>query len=205
MHIPTRETTEQEILTFTEALQTTPESLQYDEKQWIYVPSFYSDYRYVLGTVGKKPLITMGINPSTAAPNNLDNTLRSVERIALYNKFDSFIMFNVYAQRATIPDSLDHVFNQNLHAENMKAFRFVLERVEGRPAIWAAWGTIIQKRPYLVECLRDMVRIGTDYNAQWFRAGTVSKQGHPHHPLYLRKDSELISFGIKEYLEKLNG
>ena len=47
-------------------------------------PDFYSEYRYILGTAGKKPLITIGINPSTAEPDNLDNTLKSVERIALF-------------------------------------------------------------------------------------------------------------------------
>ena len=29
---------------------------------------FYTDYRYILGTVGNNPLITIGINPSTAEP-----------------------------------------------------------------------------------------------------------------------------------------
>ena len=73
----------------------------YDVSRWLYVPKVYSEYRYILGTRGKKPLICMGINPSTAIPDRLDNTLKSVERIALANGFDSFLMFNVYAQRAT--------------------------------------------------------------------------------------------------------
>ncbi len=58
--------------------------------RWLYVPKVYSEYRYILGTRGKKPLICMGINPSTAIPDRLDNTLKSVERIALANGFDSF-------------------------------------------------------------------------------------------------------------------
>ena len=77
------------------------QSAEYDRSRWLYIPDFYSEYRYILGTVGKRPLITIGINPSTAAPDALDNTLKSVQRIALGNGFDSFIMFNVYAQRAT--------------------------------------------------------------------------------------------------------
>lgn len=200
---PTKEIIGQNILTFEEALKTTSESLPYDKKHWLYIPSFYSNYRYVLGTIGENPLITIGINPSTAAPENLDNTLQSVKRIASYNRYDSFIMFNVYTQRATNPNDMDQIFNQKLHTENMKAFRFVLERANGKPAIWAAWGTIIQKRVYLIECLKDMVQIGTEYNAQWYRAGFLTKQGHPHHPLYLRKDSELICFDVEEYLKNL--
>ena len=102
MHIPSGATAELTLLSFEEALAAANEPNDtYDSARWLYVPPFYSDYRYILGTRGQKPLICIGINPSTAAPGELDNTLKSVERIALGNGFDSFIMFNVYAQRAT--------------------------------------------------------------------------------------------------------
>ena len=78
----------------------------YDVDQWLFVPNTYTEYRYILGTRGEKPLICVGINPSTARPGALDPTLKSVERIARNSGFDSFIMFNVYAQRATTPDGL---------------------------------------------------------------------------------------------------
>lgn len=170
MHIPKSESNELDILAFEEALKERPESSNYDRDKWLYVPNFYSEYRYILGTKGEKPLITIGINPSTAEPDNLDNTLKSVERIALGNGFDSFIMFNVYAERATNPDDMDKVFNEKLHNENMKAFRYILERAGTKPAIWAAWGAIIEKRGYLKSCVADMVRIGNEYNADWYKA-----------------------------------
>ena len=69
------------------------------------------------------------------------------------------------------------------------------------PAIWAAWGTIIEKRPYLRDCVLDMVEIGQRYGANWFSAGKRSVKGHPHHPLYLRKDVPTETFDIAEYLE----
>lgn len=83
MHIPKSDTQHTEILTFEEAQKHREESAVYDREKWLYIPDFYSEYRYILGTAGKKPLITIGINPSTAEPDNLDNTLKSVERIAL--------------------------------------------------------------------------------------------------------------------------
>lgn len=82
---------------------------------------------------GEKPLICVGINPSTAAPDDLDNTLKSVERVALHNGYDSFIMFNVYGQRATNPDDMEQTYNQALHAQNMKAFDYVLSLDKGAP------------------------------------------------------------------------
>ena len=199
-HIPIGESREIHILTFEEARKKSGKSISYDTNKWIYYPDFYSEYRYILGTAGEKPLITIGINPSTAEPSHLDNTIKTVERIALRNGFDSFIMFNVYAQRATNPDSMDISLNEKLHIENMKAFRWMLEQIDGQPHIWAAWGTIIEKRGYLKKCLEDMVEIGNEYDAKWIRAGKLSKAGHPHHPLYLPKDSIFEVFEINKYI-----
>ena len=199
-HIPSGTTRELELVTFRQALEAadTP-SDEYDIKKWIYAPNFYSEYRYILGTRGCKPLICIGINPSTAKPDALDNTLKSVERIALGNGYDSFLMFNVYAQRATDPDAMEKVCNPLLHRENMEAFRYVLS-LSDSPAIWAAWGAVIEKRGYLKDCLRDMLDIGRKYGAQWYCAGAITKKGHPHHPLYLRKDEKLRPFDVEHYL-----
>ena len=159
-HIPSGSTCDMSLLTFQQALDSanTP-SPEYDIGKWLYAPNFYSEYRYILGTRGKNPLICIGINPSTAKPDALDNTLKSVERIALGNGFDSFIMFNVYAQRATSPDDMEKVCNRQLHQENLKAFRYVLS-ISEKPAVWAAWGAIIEKRKYLPDCVRDMLLAG---------------------------------------------
>ncbi len=201
MHIPSSESNKVDILTFDEARKKRAESAVYDRQRWIYVPDFYSEYRYILGTVGKRPLVTIGINPSTAEPDNLDNTLKSVSRIASGNGFDSFIMFNVYAQRATNPDHMDVSFNEALHRENMLAFHWVLEHGGEAPAVWAAWGTIVEKRDYLKRCLCDMVSIGNKFGAKWFMAGKPSVKGHPHHPLYLKKDLKIESFDMEAYLK----
>ena len=205
MHIPKGNTAELTLVTFNQALEAanTP-SPDYDIEKWIYAPNFYSEYRYILGTRGKNPLICIGINPSTAEPDNLDNTLKSVERIALGNGFDSFIMFNVYAQRATDPNSMEKVCNLQLHKENLEAFRYVLS-ISDKPAVWAAWGAIIEKRDYLADCVQDMVQVGQEYGASWYCAGAITKKGHPHHPLYLRKDEKLKPFDVTGYLEGQNG
>ena len=202
-HIPNGTTAQMELVTFRQALEAanTPNDA-YDIGKWIYAPNFYSEYRYILGTRGKNPLICIGINPSTAQPDDLDNTLKSVERIALGNGFDSFIMFNVYAQRATSPDDMEKECNLLLHKENLEAFRYVLS-ISDKPAVWAAWGAIIEKRKYLPDCVRDMLAAGEEFGAQWYCAGKVTKKGHPHHPLYLRKDEKLKPFDVSTYLDTL--
>lgn len=208
MHIPSiAKTSEIQIDTFDCALKAALLPCDtYDVNKWLYVPNKYSEYRYILGTRGTNPLICIGINPSTAEPDNLDNTLKSVERIALFNGFDSFIMFNIYPQRATNPDDMEMTLNAKLHAENMKAFEHILSLYSDgiSPSVWAAWGTIIEKRPYLYGCLNDMISLGIKYNASWFTAGKRSKAGHPHHPLYLSKSSKLDKFEPLAYKIDLN-
>ncbi len=203
MHIPKGDTATLELVTFRQALEAAnTKNPYYDIDEWLYAPNFYSEYRYILGTRGKNPLICIGINPSTAEPGNLDNTLKSVERIAVGNGFDSFIMFNVYAQRATNPDAMERICNPLLHKENLEAFRYVLS-ISEKPAVWAAWGAIIEKRDYLAACVRDMVAAGQEFGASWYCAGAITKKGHPHHPLYLRKDEKIRPFDVEHYLEAL--
>ena len=201
MHIPSCPTQALEVVPFDAALaQALEPSPEYDITKWIYVPNHYGEYRYILGTRGQHPLICVGINPSTAAPDDLDNTLKSVERVALHNGFDSFLMFNVYAQRATDPNTMEKVCNPILHRENMEAFSYVLS-LSKSPAVWAAWGSVIEKRPYLRACLQDLLAIGKDRGASWYCAGAITKKGHPHHPLYLRKDEVLKPFDVESYLK----
>ena len=200
MHIPSGATTELELVPFRDALEAANQpNADYDAERWLYVPNFYSEYRYILGTRGEKPLICVGINPSTAAPDALDPTLQSVQRIALSNGYDSFLMFNVYAQRATRPDDMESTLNPNLHAENRKAFRYLLS-LSPTPAVWCAWGNIIEKRGYLAACVGDFLTDGQAVGAKWYSAGSLLKSGHPHHPLYLKATTALQPFDVAEYL-----
>ena len=195
MHIPESTTDVIALERFDPALEAALlPSAEYDVEKWLYVPNTYSEYRYILGTRGKKPLICIGINPSTAAPE-------AVNRIAIANGYDSFLMFNVYAQRATRPDDMEKALNPLLHAENRKAFRYLLS-LSDAPAVWAAWGNIIEKRDYLTDCMRDFVSDGKAVGARWYTAGPLLKSGHPHHPLYLKRDTLLLDFDIEAYLNK---
>lgn len=195
MHIPSSSMHSQAVQPFAEALaEEQSHAGGYDRERWLYVPDTYRDYRYILGVRGDRPLICLGVNPSTAEPGDLDNTLKSVARIAAANGFDSWMMLNVHAQRATRPDDMDQTLDTRLHAENLAAFRWTLARAGTPPVVWAAWGAVIEKRPYLRECVADLVAAGRDFGARWVCAGKCSKAGHPHHPLYLRKDEPLVPF-----------
>lgn len=169
---------------------------------WLYENDYNNTVRYVLGVAGNNPLICFGINPSTAEPNNLDNTLKSVERLSYSNGFDSWIMFNVYPQRSTNPNGMDIECNQEIHRKNLIWLEKILKT--NKPTLWAAWGTIIEKRSYLKTCLIDMVNISSQYSCEWVTIGNISKAGHPHHPLYLSKIEKTKLFQIDSYINDLS-
>ena len=46
-----------------------------------------------------------------------------------------------------------------------------------------------------------MVRLGREYGAKWYSVGKRSVKGHPHHPLYLRRDAPTEELDIVSYLD----
>ena len=168
---------------------------------WLYTYGKDNRERYTLGETGAKTLVCIGINPSTATPEKLDNTLTVVKSRALSYGYDSWIMLNVYPQRATDPNKLHKNIHLDSHRKNLEEIEKLFSR--GTYDIWAAWGTLIKKRKYLVRCLKDIV-ITIGDNAPWYSVGAKSKNGHPHHPLYLKKDLGFDEFDISSYLESLS-
>ena len=166
---------------------------------WYYEPHTYQSYRYVLGRVGKHPLVCIGINPSTAQPGALDPTLKSVERLAAANGFDSWIMFNVYPQRATDPNDMDKTPDRALCDENLLWLRAVLAETE--PTMWAAWGYPDRKAGLPARPDAGDGGLTRERDIPWVTFGKRSKKGHPHHPLYLRKDSTPEPFDVENYLD----
>ncbi len=169
---------------------------------WMYEKTADNSARFVLGTKGNRPLVCFGINPSTAEPNALDPTLTCVQRVSRDNpQFDSFIMFNVYPQRATNPNDLHAHFEHTLKHENE---RHISMLVAGKKLLlWAAWGALIEKRPYLRQLVHDIVTLPALEQCTWVSRGMVTKKGHPHHPLYVKSDCPLEYFNMEQYIKNL--
>ena len=51
--------------------------------------------------------------------------------------------------------------------------------------------------------MREMVALTREREIPRVTFGKRSKKGHPHHPLYLRKDEALRPFDVKAYLDTL--
>jgi hypothetical protein len=170
---------------------------------WIYETAENNTVRYVLGEKGEKPLICIGVNPSTAGPENLDQTLKLVKSFAKKLRYDGWLKFNLYPLRAN-PNDLPERLDQQLCIKNEKWIcRYLGNPHIKQQIIWAAWGTLIEKRDWLKDCLHGIITQGSSCFHKWITIGKRSKAGHPHHPLYLSLNAERLEFDIKRYLDSI--
>ena len=166
---------------------------------WIYSNSPDNSERYILGETGDNPLVCVGVNPSTAEPNNLDPTLIQVSNRALALGYDSWLMINLYPQRATNPNDMHIEMDAEIHKQNLAEIK---KCFSGQYDIWAAWGGLIEKRKYLIPCLKEIYFVlGSD--CRWYSIGKRSVKGHPHHPLYLSRGLGMDEFDVEEYIDGL--
>jgi len=171
-------------------------SLVTKNTSWLYEHNDSNTARFVLGTAGENPLICFGINPSTAEPDNLDPTLKRVQNYAKSYKFDSWIMLNIYPQRATIPDKISFEIDNDLHKQNIEHISRILKRKN--LTLWAAWGGVITKRTYLMICLMEIAEIAATNECNWFSVGETS-DGHPFHPLTRIQGFKLYNAPLKHF------
>lgn len=174
----------------------------FGENNWIYKKTDDNRARFVLGEKGENPLVCIGVNPSTAEPGNLDPTLRNVKKFSKLLGYDGWIMLNLYPQRATNPNDLHENIDPILHIENWTHAHIIAEKYSPK-TVWAAWGTLIEKRRYLISGLSRLHEVFMSAGASWITIGKLSKAGHPHHPLYLAHKSKFSHFDISGYLANL--
>ncbi len=165
----------------------------------IYINTIDNKARYVLGEKGKRTLVIFGVNPSTADDKKLDPTVTRVTRYAKKQGFDGWLMFNLYAQRATDPRHMAMKSDAEYLSGNIK---HAAQYIDKGSVIWAAWGNLIASRKYLPGCLAEISRALSGKKVSWKTIG-LTQQGHPRHPLMMRYDAEFVDFDIEKYLLKL--
>ena len=170
--------------------------------EWIHETSANNALRFVLGKKGKRTLLCIGVNPSTATPQKLDRTTQSVSRLAANNGFDGWMMLNLYPLRATNPDDLPLRSRKAYHQQNLEHIRQTI--LEYGTTLWAAWGTLIEKRPYLMNYFKGIYHLAEAMDCEWLSMGPISRKGHPHHPLYLKSTTVATPFDMRTYLTKLS-
>ena len=160
---------------------------------WLYQTNEDNSARYILGQINEekgRTLLCFGINPSTACPECLDNTIRKVIKISKNNGYQNWIMVNIYPQRATNPNDLHLEADKCLIEENVAYIRDI---AEGYPDcdILLAYGNLIDKRAYLRGCLKEIL---DSLNGKKIKVIKKTKNNNPVHPLYQKDDSVLVDY-----------
>lgn len=164
-------------------------------------------HRYLMGEDIIKDdeiIICIGVNPSTANQNELDPTLTRLDNYCkIYREPKcKWVMFNLYPQRAANPNELDNDLDQEQHKENIRVFRnFLCKRKKTNITILAAWGSLIYKRKYLINCLNEIYQIANCFT--WKCVKTTVK-GNPKHWIGAPYPEELQEFDVEKYLSKFN-
>lgn len=164
--------------------------------QWLYEKNEDNSARFVLGQIfnpNGKTLLCFGINPSTACPECLDNTIQKVIKIGKYNKYENWIMLNIYPQRATNPNNMHLERDENLVKLNQLHIKQVVEKYINSDVL-LAYGNLISKRNYLRVCLNEIMTFLKDEKGKVIKVIKMTKDNNPVHPLYQSNESVLIDY-----------
>lgn len=136
---------------------------------------------------GEGTILWIGMNPSTAAAEVDDPTVRRETDFSRRWGFRRFVKANVMDYRATHPKDLTAPGVIPCSPENLPIIR--AEAAEAARVV-LAFGALA---PALrVHGAATAAALRADGRELWCLG--VTKDGSPRHPLYLRKDSELIRF-----------
>ncbi|MBM0065923.1 DUF1643 domain-containing protein [Alkalicoccobacillus gibsonii] len=144
-------------------------------------------YRYLLSRVWKNntgKVVFVMLNPSTADGTEDDPTIRRCVGFAKYWGYGGLEVVNLFALRSTKPE---HVFvhPEPVGTENDAA---ILAAVHGTDLIVAAWGTMgnrMQRDRAVLELLKE----------KEVYCLATTRDGHPRHPLYVRREQEPVLYG----------
>ena len=158
--------------------------------------------RFALGRSGRRTLVVVGLNPSTATREKSDPTAAKVERVARAYGYDGFVLVNLCPVRATDCRTLPATVEPGLLKANLEAIGHVAASVQDL-ILWAAWGAPILTRPILVSAAVAITACVERFRPGWRHFGPLTVGGHPRHPSRLSHAWTFAPFDVADYLTRL--
>ena len=158
--------------------------------------------RFALGRSGRRRLVVVGLNPSTATREKSDPTAAKVERVARAHGYDGFVLVNLCPVRATDCRTLPEMVEPELLKANLDAIGNVAASVQDL-ILWAAWGAAILTRPFLVSAAVAVTACVEQFRPAWRHFGPFTAGGHPRHPSRLSYAWTFAPFDPADYLIRL--
>ena len=147
-------------------------------------------FRYTLWRAwqndGKRYVNFIMLNPSTADELALDPTVTRCCGFAKDWGYDAVYVTNIFALRATDPRELYAVTDPVGPAND----QYICETAKGAALVVVAWGAHGRFRDRGFEVAEMLA----EFKPKCFG---LTKQGQPKHPLYLRRDSDLLDFRMR--------
>ena len=84
-------------------------------------------YRYLLGRMGKNPLVAICMNPSAANIEYSDRTINRIIKVSEKLGYDSWIIANLYPERATRASELG-AYNDEQQEKNIQIIMKIFKR-----------------------------------------------------------------------------
>lgn len=148
-------------------------------------------YRYTLlrgwGDFGdRRPVVFIGLNPSTADAEIDDPTIRRCIQFAKNWGYPGMIMINLFAYRSTDPKKLLSVDDPVGPSNDY----WIMTAVTDADCVVAAWGATGNTKERSNKVLFFLLTLNIK-----MKCLGMTKDGFPKHPLYLPYSSKLIPFG----------
>jgi len=144
-------------------------------------------YRYELmrSWSTAKPMMWIMLNPSTADAVDDDPTIRRCIRFAQRQRAGGIIVCNLFALRSTDPSALK-VAKDPVGPDNDTTLINCARRSGAIVCAWGTHGTLNNRNQAVMRLLDN-----EGLSLKMFCLG-LTKHGHPRHPLYLKKNTELL-------------
>ncbi|MFL6284516.1 MAG: DUF1643 domain-containing protein [Pyrinomonadaceae bacterium] len=142
------------------------------------------DYRYALWRIWDRtrPLaLYLGLNPSTATANVVDATLRQCMMFSAAFGFGGTLMGNLFGYRTKHPRLMRRASDPVGPDNDEWLLRLGLE-AKMVIAAWGANGGFMGRDRIVLEMFPEVYCL------------KVTGSGHPHHPLYLKKETRPIPY-----------
>ncbi|MBD8591207.1 DUF1643 domain-containing protein [Peribacillus simplex] len=165
-----------------------------DEIQMDAIIDETGEYRYSLFRGWDRDLprmVFIMLNPSTANHYEDDPTIRRCISFAKLWGYGSFEVVNLFAYRATNPKELSSC-KDPIGKDNDK---FIIDALKRADLAVAAWGTKGKLYNRNIEVLSYLTNFDLFYLS-------LTKEGHPKHPLYIKSDEKLKKLNIDTVTNK---
>ncbi len=137
------------------------------------------------------------LNPSTADANVDDPTMRRVINFSSRDDFTSLTVINLCPYITANPANLKRRTHEELFPMGyFDEIRVKLGEYDTMICGWGSGAVSMLSRESLISSMSMIRAIALGFDKADVMCLGLSKQGHPRHPLYLKKNSNLVPFDL---------